>query len=207
MVACTTRTPTGGGGLPQPTVIVTRTTWAWVVAISSPRITAVRPTGSLSAASPTPPNARRYPLSYILSGYYNWGTGYMGGQDSSGYWWSTTAGSDSSAYSLSMHSSDLNPQYNYNKADGFTLRCVSLGFTFSRRYPLSYVFSGDYSWESGGALSGQGQWSNWWSLLAATSSNAYSLSSSSSVLSPQNNYTKAYGFALRCVGGEKIHRL
>ena len=69
---------------------------------------------------------RRYPLSYVFSGYYNWGTDYMGGQDSSGYWWSTTASSDSNAYNLSIHSSDLNPQYNNNKAYGFALRCVFL---------------------------------------------------------------------------------
>ena len=54
MVACSTRAPTGAGGLPRLAVIVTRTTCAWVVAVSTPRITLLKPTGSLSAASPTP---------------------------------------------------------------------------------------------------------------------------------------------------------
>ena len=53
LVPCTTRTPAGTGGLPRLTVVVTRTTWAWIVAISAPRVTLIRPTGLLSAASPS----------------------------------------------------------------------------------------------------------------------------------------------------------
>ena len=70
MVAWAARTPTGTGGLPQPTVIVMCTTWSWVVAISAPRITLVGPTGLLSAASPPKPvgiRFRMYCLEFIVS--------------------------------------------------------------------------------------------------------------------------------------------
>ncbi|MBR5409028.1 hypothetical protein IK112_03810 [Candidatus Saccharibacteria bacterium] len=69
-----------------------------------------------------PQVARRYPLSYVFSGRYAWGNGNLGVQDSFGYWWSTTAYSDSNAYFLYVDSSTLTPQYNYNKANGFALR-------------------------------------------------------------------------------------
>ena len=70
--------------------------------------------------------ARRYPLSYVFSGRYYWGSGTLYYQDSGGYWWSTAAYSGSNAYYLGMDSSNLGPQSNANKAYGFALRCVSL---------------------------------------------------------------------------------
>lgn len=57
---------------------------------------------------------------------YKDSNGYLYGQGSRGYWWSTAASSASNAYSLYMDSSYLVPQSNYSKADGFALRCVSL---------------------------------------------------------------------------------
>ncbi|MBQ3469567.1 hypothetical protein IJH16_01175 [Candidatus Saccharibacteria bacterium] len=75
--------------------------------------------------SPTPPNARRYPLSYVLSGSYRWGNGNLNFQDSDGAWWSTAANSGSGAYHLRMNSSYLGPQDYGGKAYGYALRCVS----------------------------------------------------------------------------------
>ena len=69
-----------------------------------------------------PYHARRYPLSYVFSGYYRWGNGNLGYQDSYGFWWSTAARSDSSAYGLYMGSSILDPQNSNSKAYGFALR-------------------------------------------------------------------------------------
>ncbi|MBQ3309394.1 hypothetical protein IJG78_01815 [Candidatus Saccharibacteria bacterium] len=67
--------------------------------------------------------ARRYPLSYVFSGFYGWGDGFLRNQDSSGDWWSTAAYSGSNdAYTLYMGSSGLYPQNNDNKAYGFSLR-------------------------------------------------------------------------------------
>ena len=75
-----------------------------------------------------------------------------------------------------MSSSGLVPQNYNNKAYGFALRCVSLGFTFSRRYPLSYVYSGYYRWdavESGtGNVYGQDNHAMWWSATAKNESYA-----------------------------------
>ncbi|MBQ3309298.1 hypothetical protein IJG78_01320 [Candidatus Saccharibacteria bacterium] len=68
--------------------------------------------------------ARRYPLSYILPGYYYWRGGNLYGQGTDGNWWPTSAYSSTNAYHLAMHSSALNPQYNLNKAYGFPLRCA-----------------------------------------------------------------------------------
>ncbi|MBQ3309677.1 hypothetical protein IJG78_03305 [Candidatus Saccharibacteria bacterium] len=68
---------------------------------------------------------RRYPLSYIYSGYYHWGNGNLDGQGTDGYWWSTSAYSSTNAYDLIMASSVLKPQNNNNKAVGFPLRFLS----------------------------------------------------------------------------------
>ncbi|MBR5408675.1 hypothetical protein IK112_01875 [Candidatus Saccharibacteria bacterium] len=97
--------------------------------------------------------ARRHLLSYVFSGLYYWG-GYLDYQGSLGNWWSTTASSASNAYNLDMNSSLLRPQSSSSKAYGFSLRCTFC-FTFSRRYPLSYVISGRYFWNEG-KLYGQG---------------------------------------------------
>ena len=80
--------------------------------------------------------SRRYPLSYVYSGYYYWGNGNLNGQDSLGYWWSTAAYNDSEAYNLYMNSSSLNPQSYYGKVGGFSLRCVS----YSTTYPSVSAF-------------------------------------------------------------------
>ena len=69
--------------------------------------------------------ARRYPLSYVFSGYYYWGDGNLYYQGFAGYWWSTAAYSDSNAYYLSTLSSFLNPHDNGTKAFGFALRSIS----------------------------------------------------------------------------------
>ncbi|MBQ3469679.1 hypothetical protein IJH16_01770 [Candidatus Saccharibacteria bacterium] len=141
--------------------------------------------------------ARRYPLSYVFSGNYYWGGGYLGNQGSLGYWWSTTALSDSLAYHLRMNSSDLGPQYGNNKAHGFSLRCVSYS-TSARRYPLSYVLSGYYYWRDGTLLY-QDSGGFWWSTAAYNDSEAYNLNMYSSNLGPQGHHIKARGLALRCV--------
>ena len=95
------------------------------MALSSPGIPVARQLAFLSAASPTPCYTRRYPLSYVYSGYYYWRDGTLLYQDSNGHWWSTAASSDSIAYHLRVYNSYLNPQDYGNKAAAFTLRCVS----------------------------------------------------------------------------------
>ncbi|MBQ3309294.1 hypothetical protein IJG78_01300 [Candidatus Saccharibacteria bacterium] len=69
--------------------------------------------------------ARRYPLSYIYSGYYTWIDGRLSAWNTHGYWWSTSANSSTNAYRLDMNSSELSPQTASNKIHGFTLRCIT----------------------------------------------------------------------------------
>jgi hypothetical protein len=53
----------------------------------------------------------------------HWAT-YLLGQGSSGYWWSSTASSATSAYGLGFSTRSVYPAiYNY-KHSGYTVRCV-----------------------------------------------------------------------------------
>ena len=82
----------------------------------------MRPSGLLSAASPIPHYARRYPLSYVLSGFYGWYNSNLLFQGEAGYWWSATAYSTDNANSLTMNSSNLTPFQDYrSKPAGFPL--------------------------------------------------------------------------------------
>ncbi|MBR5408740.1 hypothetical protein IK112_02210 [Candidatus Saccharibacteria bacterium] len=144
--------------------------------------------------------ARRCPLSYVFSGYYYWGNGNLANQDSFGYWWSTAAYSGSNAYHLDMHSSYLNPQYNGNKAYGLSLRCVSYS-TSTRRYPLSYVWSGGYHWDKItdtviGALAEQNIGAIIWSGTPQSTTDASFLAMQSSYLNV-SSYNKNVGISLR----------
>ncbi|MBQ3469695.1 hypothetical protein IJH16_01850 [Candidatus Saccharibacteria bacterium] len=78
----------------------------------------------------------------------------------------------------------------------FLLKIATIASPNARRYPLSYVYSGRYGW-GGGNLISQDFDGDWWSTAAYSASNAYYLGMNSSVLLPQNNYSKANGFTLR----------
>ena len=69
-------------------------------------------------------SARRYPLSYVYSGYYVWGNGNLKYQDASGDWWPNSPYSSTHAHYLTIYNGTLLPQASYNKAGGFTLRCT-----------------------------------------------------------------------------------
>ena len=116
----------------------------------------------------------------------------MSYQETAGWWPSTTANSNSNIYDLSMGSSYLNPQSNGVKDDGFSLR-----FIFSRRYPLSYVYSGNYGWY--GSLYGQGSIGYWNSTTANGASNTYHFSIDNGSADPRDTHNKIYGWTLRCV--------
>ena len=65
--------------------------------------------------------ARRYPLSYVLSGFYIWGYGGVYNQGSGGYWMSNTA--PGNVYLLRItNSGENNPQGSNAKTDGAALR-------------------------------------------------------------------------------------
>ncbi|MBQ3469678.1 hypothetical protein IJH16_01765 [Candidatus Saccharibacteria bacterium] len=69
--------------------------------------------------------ARRYPLSYVFSGFYGWGNGDLSRQDSDGNWWSITAVDNTSAYALRIPTQTIMPRDSNGKHAGFPLRCVS----------------------------------------------------------------------------------
>ncbi|MBQ3309670.1 hypothetical protein IJG78_03270 [Candidatus Saccharibacteria bacterium] len=76
--------------------------------------------------------ARRYPLSYIYSGYYYWGDGgYLGTQGTYGDFWSNLANSSTHAHSSYINSSTLTHGTS-NKANGYALRYINFdNFTMS----------------------------------------------------------------------------
>ena len=87
----------------------------------------------LSVVSPSTGStkARRYPLSYIFSGNY-YGTGEVGNQGTGGSWWTHTVYDSSTAYRLGMSGTGLNPQLDYAKNGGFSLRCITQNFFFQK---------------------------------------------------------------------------
>ncbi|MBQ3309293.1 hypothetical protein IJG78_01295 [Candidatus Saccharibacteria bacterium] len=143
--------------------------------------------------------ARRYPLSYIFSGFYYWG-GYLRYQGAAGYWWAATSNESSGAYDLSMDSSSLNPSTNNhdnNLMYGLSLRFFhsSTGSTKARRYPLSYIYSGLIRWFEG-STGGQGTSGYWWTRLVYSDLKTYSLIMGETTMTSQDGYEKLYGFSL-----------
>ena len=67
-----------------------------------------------------------------------------------------------------------------------------------KSYPLSYVYSGFYNWDTG-RLYSQNYSGIYWSSTVVSSPNAYRLFTWSSVVSPANTSSKARGYAFRCV--------
>ena len=68
---------------------------------------------------------RSYPLSYIYSGYYYWGSGKLSNLGGFGGWWSTTIKAEGSAYGLRIDEGGIYADVYYNMNVGFPLRCVS----------------------------------------------------------------------------------
>ena len=68
--------------------------------------------------------ARFYPLSLVLSGYYNLADGKLDNQGAIGNWWTWTANSGGSthAYILRLVDDGLNSQFSSNKMFAFALR-------------------------------------------------------------------------------------
>jgi uncharacterized protein (TIGR02145 family) len=58
-------------------------------------------------------------------GYRNYSSGALYYQGSRGYYWSSTQSNATLAYSLLFYSSSVNASYDFNKASGFSIRCVA----------------------------------------------------------------------------------
>ena len=96
-------------------------------------------------------------------------------------------------YSLTMYDSNINPRNGYFKTDGFALRSIG-----TRRYPLSYVLSGDYRWDTS-ILEHQGDYGGWWSTTTENSASAFFFAIVPTSINPTNNWSKISGWALHCI--------
>ncbi|MBQ3469884.1 hypothetical protein IJH16_02850 [Candidatus Saccharibacteria bacterium] len=65
--------------------------------------------------------SRRYPLSYVWSGFFYYGDGYLYTQGTRGVWWSATATTDINASYLNLLPESTS-NGNNNKSYAFTLR-------------------------------------------------------------------------------------
>ena len=92
-------------------------------------------------------NAKSYPLSYVYSGDFNWGTGRLYYQSNGGIFWPSTSYSSATAYNLGIWSNALRFTEKYGKLDGLPLRCdfdisilekLSMASAFTHQY---YGFS------------------------------------------------------------------
>ncbi|MBR5408847.1 hypothetical protein IK112_02790 [Candidatus Saccharibacteria bacterium] len=152
---------------------------------------------ALRCISPCSTSTRRYPLSYVYSGGYLWsvGDGRLDYQGTGAQYYSSTAVSDipSKQYMLMLSSSSNTPQYGNYKIFGFPLR-----FTFTRRYPLSYVYAGRYTWSSG-TVGFQNQNADWWTATAQNAELIYRLFISDGSNTPQDSNYRDRGFSLRFI--------
>ena len=62
-------------------------------------------------------------VAFVLSGNRNGGS--TNNQGSNGNYWSSVANNNNNAYNLNLNSSNVNPQNNNNKWNGFSVRCVA----------------------------------------------------------------------------------
>ena len=148
-------------------------------------------------------NARSYPLSYVYSGNYYWEIGRLYNQTLYGFYWPSTIYNSSLSYALGMYGSRLFKADTGNKRVGFALRCVaryyfSIGSLGARSYPLSYVYSGYYYWDTG-RLYFQTVGGYYWSSSIVSSTDSYALNMNSTRLVKARSDNKRIGFALRCI--------
>ena len=105
-------------------------------------------------------------------------------------------GKSGGAFAARGHFSGLVPPYgvkNSIKAPLNWNQPTRIHFTY-----FSYVYSGNYNWNTG-RLYNQSNNGNYWSSTVVSSTNAYNLNTWSSDVRPANTNSKANGFAVRCV--------
>ena len=77
----------------------------------------------------------------ILSGYRNNSDGSLNNVGSNGYVWLSSANSQNNAYNLNFNSSNVNPQNNNNRANGFSVRPVQ---AFAKTAEILLLFDMEY---------------------------------------------------------------
>ena len=140
------------------------------------------------------------------SGSRNVGSGAMAFEGSDGCYWSASSYSATFGFSLLFTSGLVNPQYAYNRGDGFPLRCIQ-GFALrgadsSVRVKLqedATVRASGYRDVGSGAGPGGGLYGYFWSVSPVNASNGLVLHFQSSTVFPQNHYNRGFGYPLRCI--------
>ena len=64
------------------------------------------------------------PLSLVRAGNYYFGDGSLNNRGSNGNYWESKANNANNAYDLNFNSGNLNPQDNWDKGRGFSIRCL-----------------------------------------------------------------------------------
>ncbi len=136
-----------------------------------------------------------------------------------GAWWSATRSAATDANSLNTNTSLVYPQYSTGRGYGFALRCVArngrgmtrLGasvpnYNRINEWPLQFLRTGYYL-RSYGYLNDLTTYGHWWSNTASLATNGHALTASTGNVSPQSNYWRGTGFALRCGEGPQKYSL
>ena len=65
-----------------------------------------------------------WPLNFLRTGFYIRSIGFITERVAAGYWWSTTVGSATRGHSLLTGPTNVTPQFNYSRGNGYAVRCV-----------------------------------------------------------------------------------
>lgn len=83
------------------------------------------------------------PLNFLRTGDYRRSNGNIYGRVAGGYWWSTTAGSATYGHNLNTLPTDVYPQYNNYRGNGFAVLVTSLSLSVtaaSSRKSIQHFF-------------------------------------------------------------------
>ena len=143
------------------------------------------------------------------SGYRDVRSGTVAFEGSDGCYWSASSYSATFGFSLLFTSGLVNPQYAYNRGDGFPLRCIQ-GFALRGTGPDERV-AGIVAGASGsrnvgsGAMGNEGGHGNYWSASASGATYGLVLYFLSGSVNPQSNANRGSGHPLRCIQEFALH--
>ena len=119
-----------------------------------------------------------------------------------GFWWMSAIRNNTYSYSSRINTDGyIYPQGQSVQNMGRAVRCIppySTGSLGARSYPLSYVYSGSYYWDTG-RLYYQTLRGAYWSSSIVSSTDSYYLYMYSTRLIKAGSFNKRLGVALRCL--------
>ncbi len=87
-------------------------------------VVTIQSTGRLPEFAGFFPVFRKWLRFAPASGNRNVGSGAVNNPGSNGYYWSSSPNSSTNGFNLNFNSSNVNPQNNNNRGNGFPVRCV-----------------------------------------------------------------------------------